>query len=811
MGDRSGLQTADFYGDIWIIIMYFKAYGKWVSISVGVAITGALWFARPWRGYRAEDVAELQAGVIERELIYRLTGDECAISNSYADIGGHILWSRMYDQVLCGARNLATNVDTHGVFWLPPGIDIADGDNLYSVSYTNAYVEWGRTNEPPHIRTYTFGPPLNMTEHKPTTASLADDEEAFIAPRTPRYQLPLVARGLEGRHPEFESNTVSSSRMFGDYCNWWESAGFTNGVFNYDFEFWEGLDDRVVNVSIDSNVHFELSTNQLFFAWDDDSLHKLTVHSKNNDKNRMHAEIVRISYIGNICNVVASDAGNIENLNIYFAGRTRKVAQGSEVTLALHPASDIEAEEYIVWQVFGDCITVRPQGGGVFGNTLYWGGNENPAWDTPQTVVIKALTNGTEFINGAIIRFQRSSQPGVYQDFPVGVTPIETSEELVVNPPQDVFFFSQKLGESTAYIGVTNDVPELKTSRYISDNKLDNAWQVLTNLSRSVMYGYYADPNTLMATQIVTRVVNASTNVALDEIGSQSDWFKISTAVAGVNAVLGGTPVSVTNAGSVVHSVLDISAGGYVNGDWSFDHLEDSGGSVEYEYGKSAWYASALTRLNEYYGVRTPYPSYYAITNGYVNKFEVYGVFEYSASVPWATVDVQSDTNGANFSYSFTYDFDDVLDINHYSNYLFGVVSDAAVYAELECLPHNKEIYETRIESNYAKTNAPLMLLASIDCSALTAGDDYPLFDIVRAPATISLAAGDYHNRRKQQDYSWTQNNDYGNSSVFLEEIRFENDIRLTHFLILVDWSWDHCNPDKPFEPEINVPQWTKK
>ena len=86
-------------------------YGAGVFVSGGLVITGVLlWDAGRQNSFiRGEDLAELMAANVERETLWTLESDSSPPWPSN-NISGHLLWSQIYNGVMCGARTLATNV-----------------------------------------------------------------------------------------------------------------------------------------------------------------------------------------------------------------------------------------------------------------------------------------------------------------------------------------------------------------------------------------------------------------------------------------------------------------------------------------------------------------------------------------------------------------------------------------------------------------------------------------------------------------------------------------------------------------------------
>lgn len=198
-------------------------------------------------------------------------------------------------------------------------------------------------------------------------------------------------------------------------------------------------------------------------------------------------------------------------------------------------------------------------------------------------------------------------------------------------------------------------------------------------------------------------------------------------------------------------------------------------------------------------GCYLPYPSGFAFESNYVARVRIYLCLAGSLCVRFGTNNPDSWVGDDNLISA-------VLHNNQpwfYEAYTYGVWeklcsrNDGFTYIAPNQIGHPK--YNWSTNQRDVNNLAGLRLFLVVDEEAPT---ERPSFD-------IGSAIFDYNLMLSKADFQ-AQEITYkiGDSTYFNGYYDHNNRVWIAKVVVIVDWNWRHCNPDQPFEPDENIPEW---
>lgn len=736
-----------------------------IFVSSGVIISGALlWHAGGDKRVLGESVAEILAAQVERSQVAYLFGDELPDFSSNNVVSTRLEFDVIYG-VLDGARSMTINNDAP-VYWIDPAAAIS-----YVTTLVSCDAQWshGETNASgDYVCSMTRS---NAVSELHTTGSRIAHPSIAYMPDVDTNDFSRIAKDFLG------DVRLADAPLFGDNYNWWTAIGIDSNCYKYGCEEWHGLDPHNVTLAIEGSG-FTLSTNLLHYPYNSYSLRSFEVASTSSSTNRLLAAVISTTLDDTwTTRTAVSDGAGALNLNIYLQSPTIELTEGGSIEFGIHPASNSGGVEFVRWVVIGSGVTADYSGS----DYLYWGG-ANPSWSTTRNITVSALQDDDSLRAAAVIRFERSSQLGVYNYVAVSVADDESGAEIAAAPA--LLSLAKGATNSVAVsITITNaPTPYMYTDKRIVANNLMQARAVLTNLTRSI--AFFAPASVAYESWIQTRYA-AVTNAVVSGDTEVFDIYGFADALAAYNALDPELHSVITNTGAY--------SGDLIQANFNLD-AENTKDTL-FNFGESAYSASYDAITHRLTGCTLPYPSLYAITNGYVARVRIYLCV--APSLAGRTARPQ-------------YDSYEPLSYSGYSHQPwfyegFGYGSGYALCSRNDGsagLPANNFVKPEYgfVDGGFAVVNMSIV-------ADVTAPTTNIVFALGSAPGAF--------------DFSFSAKSDFeayelladegGGSRYRVGYYDHNNLVRITHLLVVVDWGWQHLNDARPFEPIVNTPSWTIK
>jgi hypothetical protein len=334
-------------------------------------------------------------------------------------------------------------------------------------------------------------------------------------------------------------------------------------------------------------------------------------------------------------------------------------------------------------------------------------------------------------------------------------------------------------------------------SQYVRSNNLIEVKTVLQELSDIVAVIDYTE----LSVSNSTRYKFGGTTNAFDS--TTAGVYAKSDVVTGANNLL-ATSTGTDSAGAD-NEHFSISVLGTVQSFVSATPANDNSSlSVD---------VLGYARINE--GCSLPYPSDWAITNGYVNGYDVYAVWvcQHGARLRGgvnSTIDAIAEPVSYTNLVSYT---DDPTQPAYYESYLFNVCSNVRNRASVTIgtdtvlttqAAGNTNTYNAVFlsasdyyQSTRDYTNALLSHVAYVPC---TNAVSVPTFDIVAPTNAVSLLLADY------QQHNMIYDKASGRFTV--DQMKFETALAIQKFVIVARMAWTHENKVNPYSPTPYTPDW---
>lgn len=734
-----------------------------IFVRAGVIISGGLlWSGKDLVRNQGEHVAEVLAASVEREQVAYLFGDEVP------EFGTNVVSARRDFSVLYGAmdagRDMAVD-NSADVYWLDPDVEIESGAVVAGCD-----ARWYVAEETNGSYTCELAV-SNASAHVHTTGSRVADEMSLYMPG---YEDDYAVMCEEF----FPGVGYATNALFGTYNNWWQEIGISSNYYKYGCEHWRGLDGQEVDISLVAGSGFSNAVDTVVVAYpgvDGD----VSLISTSTNSSEMRAAVFKLSSDGrDDAWIAVSDGGDAAN--IVISAKTVTIEEGGSATITIHPGSDIGTVETIKCTYYGEGIYYTSLGWGNPG-LIAWGGY-NPAWNVPRSITIYTEPDADSVDGAAVMRFERSSQPGVYQwmaieivDDEAGTPDIDVADVMQHVSKGGEVSYGFEISPATNYVMVTD--------KRMRTNNLTEAKAVLERLRRSVVFFDYDD---IDFDEVIRQRVSGSTNIFVEGDTSVYGSYDLSDALGLYNA-LAVQSASVTTNASWGGSFLSVTAALSVDDDSNDD----------FDYGSSEANASADINSYTVKGCTVDYPSEWAIATGLVARVRVYlcvsTVLANRASRPpyWGV---------------------DVVSFSGYSHQPWFY----------EGFSYGSSVYTDLCSRNDGGSGFPAN---GLETPAYSFGSGFASYKVVKIADVVDpdeVVEFDIGGGVEDYDFEFSGRSDFESFELVYQEdddghilagVAFYdhgNSWRVERVMVVVDWSWDHLNPDTPFVPTINTPAWVQ-
>ena len=756
--------------------MTLKKYGI-IFVSSGLIISGMLVWDSGDKRNLGESVAAVLAAKVERENYAYAFGTNAVV------IPTNIVTARRDFDLLYDAMDDARDMTIDNgatIYWIDSAVTIDTGDVIAASGS-----EWSITNISSGEYRCILSSPTNITAMMHTSSSLLPSDDCIYMPDiVPEYGETGIGH-VEMCEQFYPGAAYASNTLFEGYNNWWQHIGISSNVYKYDCEEWRNTTSETIRIYYERGAGFTNSADVLEIAYPGVTGLFTTFSTTTND-HQLLAALYRVETWSCADSwFVVSDADEVStNVNITFSDKTLSVPEGSSTTLNIHPSWDSGKAETISWTSFGSGLSAS-------GN-LQWTGEEDPThpeWDTAQSVTVYAGYNSSTADGAGIIRFSRSSEPTVYQY--VAVTMTNTygynynNDNVFVNPSMTVM----SKGESETVeveVGPVTNVYMVE-GRRLKTNDLFEAKKVLESLNRSIVI---CQPSQLTyGTRVTYEYYGGTGEITANNNPSDYGNYNFSDALSAYNSEPKTLTYISTNSASFDGIFVDVRVSlSTSDTKWVANDSGSSSYSVSFDY-----------ELDKLSGCSFGYPSKDAFESNYVARFRVFlcltcddaGRYSRSASSNPDAVETYSASNNQPWfyeSYNYSSIYTPISTINDGSMVVPDNGFDGPFYSIYGGVtPIKYKIVEIVDEAN------------PTDVVTFDIGGDISSYEFSFATTDDFI----------WEDYEIDQEGD-GDRMDRSRSFSHNNRLEVYKIIIVVDWSWQHFNPDTPFEPELNTPAWTE-
>lgn len=733
-----------------------------IFVSTGIIISGTLmWNSGDKRNF-GESVAEVLAANVERkQYAYAFGTNSFSVVSSNNVVGVRKKFAVLYD-VLDDSRDMATDNDGP-VYWIDKDITIDDGDVI-----VDSDAEWVCTTNYDYALSY--GSNLVAAFH--STGSRLSNSESFWMPNVSN-EISVICDEF------FPDSTYKDEHLFDSYDNWWEYLEISTNVYKYSCEEWRNIDGDDISVKFIGGGGFTNVDTLVHIPYPGGSSCIHASSSSSNDNQILSALYKLSADFRNDAYLVFSDAGSagVTNLNIYFTRNTISAAEGESVTLGIHPASNSGGVESISWSVIGDGVSASYWGQ----QSLYWGGS-NPSWSTTRDITVKGSSDNDNVDAAAVIRFSRSSQPGVYQYIPVWIADDESGKpDMTVSPVLDTM---AKGGSASATVAVgppTNTYVVL--DKRMMTNNLVEADKVLESLGRTIVF---FPPAALDYDTWMTRQYSSDDSDEVTGSDAVFGTYTFSSALGAYNSksrlLDSPTTNSLSYDGSILHIGVSLGTDNY-----KFPHNNE---------GRSSYSMASSFDLDELKNCTLDYPSKTALESNYVARVRIY----LCLSCTLANRSLHSQYDSYDVTSSHNPDYQPWF----YESFSYGSGYDAFC---------SRNDGSTTFPSNgFSSPGYVFSASGFVNYKLAEIVDETAPTDVIKFDIGGNMADYDFDFSAKSdfETFEVEYQNDYnGNySTQSYGDYDHNNSIKIEKIVVVVDWAWKHCDADEPFEPTINTPGW---
>lgn len=773
----------------------WRKYGL-VWVSAGLLISGSLWWLRRGSHIRGEDCAELISAVMERQAVAYLMGTNTPAFVSNV-VPVWVEWKMMREKILDGALNVATNGGVRTdppsrlpvVFWVGDDTSFADGATVcgngagwvITAEETNTYVGSGIVNIE---RNYSLSPVSNAWQ-----AAVTPDARYGGTDRTWQFK-----KGVSTNNAPVADELYScTNSFFKTKTNWWTNIG--NGTNNYLYWSERYLDSGRVTVTLLSGGGFTDVSPEIIFTADNYASPQ-NVRLQNTASNTAAYYQIEVSGVVGHTHVGVAQwpvaAAVNPRVKQNDVGGSAFVSSGGSIDLVMASEFLISAPWDVNLSYSGDLsgpsavsAAEAPYMYAPFTVTCPAGGGGTLTASCPQTgsqhkvVIVDSAQNADITIAGAVAR-----QVGNLAVAEIGVS--------LADPPP---------------------VGGWQQSRAITTNYLNQAANVLSNLTRTVCFFNGADLDGTNCVRVEWSGVEVATNQSVwSWQSSPKDPIEFSSIVGDIWDATLLTATCQTNTVSFDGELASASRRASEeflarkeeareDPDFWDEHYNLEGlGSARY---------SSVRIINAF----LPYPSDYALTNGLVKRVRVYAIVTSSIdgydvgrwSTPYNPINsISFAASPALESYTLAGSTEPLHKMLHEG---LGIGADVGRY---EVPAFNENGWTLALTPNYstwssAYTVPPVVIMRLLaDVADPTS----------RVPITIGAPFKwpDYYVEVSHDAESGRYDKGDGYDVVWSTgHYKFRRQrvtVYLSMLAVVVDWKWDYLNPANPYTPTPYTPPW---
>lgn len=771
-----------------------RKYGT-IFVSVGIAISGAVWYLRDDAHVRGEDVAECYAALVERQTVAYVVGTNNPSWPSNT-VSPHLLFATLYSGTMAAARTLATNSPSYSasqILWLSTNAALPQSGCVFSSNDVRPYVSnvstslFGNPAWGPFVtRRMSHTPATNYFDGLFATGSRWPVPGYGVTPDIVSKTNHPVARTAEYAAANWYAyNRAVGSLVPSASGSWWPDIGLGRTSYKYTLETYPSA--RFVWLAgtdfSPSSVTNALQDLDLKNDWT--NVVTVSLGMRTNEYSATAWAVIR-SGVSTAYYVNASSAA-IPNLQ-HTAHNFTMPSYTTNAALKFYPPMTITNTEpwsfQLVYKTPG--INVRPQIMEDYYFFFYPTANVGETGNDKKIFIESlAKTNGVHDIAIYTLTFRDQTHWFAATDIDT------TGPQLTFAPSVNPTVTRGATTVATVTLNANADnVPD--TIQNIRTNNLNEAKAVLSSMNRSMWVGGYELLETQTVSNFVSLAENSfSTNVSLSGSVSLSDVPALNT-----DDWLSdnwGFAFSVTNSEPAADMLFNVSvsAAGDRSGlfnDWDGGD-DDVLGSVDYTF-------AANLQTVKRCGCRLPYPSDYACASGYVSRVTVYAL----ARSYCAPLEPEFDEVTTN-AYAVTAS-GDLGWPGSWSGVTYGALDAASApgsFSGTNALT-TSGCYDY-IDAGQTDTRV-LSLVATFDNPSAR-----PTFDIgVDALDVLQAELNDARTKVESSETLGGGGTRYEVGEIDLRAARHV--LKLTHFVVIVDWNWKHLNDSARFAPDAHTPEW---
>lgn len=761
--------------------MDYILYGKAVQIAKALYVTGNLWFNGGDGIIRGEDHAEVRAAQVERATIVNMVGDEAISWEVTADhtvdvVNSQHRWEAfisnthdlLNDDITSDAwkNPLIMGYDSdYETFWIDSALDVPSGDLVLS----RADLTWDSSTSG-EVTLYEVGTPENGKAEILTIYDCIDYTDVWSYKHLDA-RIEMVDR-YYGPHYD---DTVS---LWGSATSWWDSLELGNNMFRFPFEVKEVPEEDTLYIT-KTGSRF---TTPRRVSMNASVPEKITVTSTSTeDSSTLNSAVFLVTSRNyNFSDTfVATDNGDSKYFDLEY--KKISVAPSTQFTIGVKLKNWTWGE--------ADVIKIPVSSFAPYGFT-------KPTLQTTEleftflnynTYQNIEATSGYNFYNnrtyGGLIqlKFQNTHTR-------IAVTTEENSTGLTYTGLKFSDDCLQMIKGGSADVTISwNTVPTWTDFRHhafpvVKD--FNDVKNVYDNLNRTITF---IDPSAIQCLAGTRRRYHVDEELEDSTYATYGEAELITEINKGLDAVHSSSSVA---ADSWDGQLLNIDIDSQVwNSRSRWDPDEDDIWTTIGEQSNLDAYGDWY--ITEFDSAHLDYPSDYAYSEGYVKKVHIYAIVTASACSRKGIL------GGWDHPYT-TYTLDQSQP-DFYENILKGVIPSVLELPDIT-LPDNSSI-----ERHVVKEDASLFY-NEIKCVKLTEvvnPTTAPTFDLgLTVIADMLLAEMQKH----KEDYEKKTTTEWDETDI--TRVWHENIIQVRDFVVIVEWNWDHLNPDKQFTPVLNTPPY---
>jgi len=765
----------------------YRTYGAAIMTSLGVAITGILWYQRDNNQISAEDIAELYAAFNERvHVAYHIGGSPTGVKElewQTKIVPWYAKASVVHGDIMSGIRgmilsNMTTDIK---IWWIAPPTDTTefewpmDGDTLAQAETSWVAYRTGTNFYGGHATFCRPSAPSNAVTPWLTTSTRAVKRNRILPTITPT-NYPLANLLYDHAKPIQDT-------MF-PYGNWFVAVT-TNSIwkaFKWGFEEWVCTEEISIS-KIAGASSFSLSKNKISLSYFSEDPLAVTVYNSSTATNLMLSALYEVHADGrNSAWFAVTDAETAGlSPNLVVSPRTLTVAEGGSSTFSVRPRDGIPAGSPIrsVSLSAAGAVSVWP-------STLLFGNNN---WGTPQTVTVSAPYNALPGNSAGLIRLDYMGETAWLA---VEISDNGGDGETTLEAGNTIYDVAKGGSVEVSFDADLSTNVTVTASYNITSNDLNETRAALTNLYRTIAWVPFEEMACASGIEMSSFVVVVGTNIPYVAQSTSEVVWGIARDMALANKI--------TEPSELNSKLLNINA--------SLDFVRGYSTLHEEPYDDYGGIGMTL-KTRKFSGCYLPYPSWYAVQTGYVSRVKIFAVAECAAPQETLTASISAyQLLDPNVSYTFTA-LNNWVTANN--NMTLGVLPHLA---EKSCLVsgviHTGAVDHVYwMEEAFARVNSKYKLALIKDVTSPTISDLY--FDIgIEFPTELQWNNSYEQTQRATTIIETVYGEGEGEYRVIdeLQEILTQQEISVLGFVVVVEWDWRHANTKHQFVPDTYTPEW---